>query len=448
MLDKIKSFIKEDPSWAAFLGSVFAAGFSLPLARLLLVVSLVLSAFPKMTKRGPFRRNLPTTGWLAYLLVALVITAIMAATNTDPLIVPDKGLGKITKLLWYIAIPLTIVQVNSTERFKLVLKVFVCGCLITAFSVTFFNPLLALLQINWPRNAAAPANETQRVIVEWAGRFGITESIREWVYSGYRAPDYMASMLKLGTMQDSQRLMVALPAALCLCIDAKGTRLPRRKRIFGIIALVLIFCGLMLTFKRGPIMCAIFVCGAIVLRYMGVKGLVALVLCCIVFAAHPAVRLRFSQLPEEFSPKKGGRALMWTQIVPAVHEEHPYGIGFRALTNEKMRQHGKNVERRQNHVHSTPLQSFVDFGWLGVAVYLFWMGAAIAAAIKSLLATRVKGASQRAVRYVPFAMLAALILYGLIEYNLADAEIVILYSLAMGMSTFRAGGQEASETPA
>ena len=45
-------------------------------------------------------------------------------------------------------------------------------------------------------------------------------------------------------------------------------------------------------------------------------------------------------------------------------------------------------------------------------------------------------------------MLAALILYGLIEYNLADAEIVILYSLAMGMSTFRAGGQEASETPA
>ena len=139
---------------------------------------------------------------------------------------------------------------------------------------------------------------------------------------------------------------------------------------------------------------------------------------------------------------------MWTRIVPAVHEEHPYGIGFRALTNEKMRQHGKNAERRQNHVHSTPLQSFVDFGWLGVAVYLFWMGTALAAAIKSLLVTRLNGESRRAVRYVPLAMLAALILYGLIEYNLADAEIVILYSLAMGMSTFRAGGQEASETPA
>ena len=437
MLDKIKSFVKEDPSWAAFLGSVFAAGFTLPLTRLLLVVSLVLSAFHSKTKRSPFRRNLPTLGWILYFIVALIVTAIMAMTNTDPLIVPDKGLGKITKLLWYIAIPLTIVQVNSTERFRLVLKVFVCGCLVTAFFVTFLNPLFALLQVNWPHDLTAPANETQRQLVEWSNRLGITESIRKWVYSGYRAPDYMASMLKLGTMQDSQRLMVALPAALCLCIDARGARMPRRERVLGVIFLVMLFCGLMLTFKRGPIMCAIFVCAAIILSYMGAKGLIALALCCTIFAVHPAVRLRFAQLPEEFSQKKGGRALMWTQIVPAVHEEHPYGIGFRALTNEKMRQHGKNVEQRQNHVHSTPLQSFVDFGWIGVAVYLFWMGAALAAAIKSLIATRIKGVSQPAVRYVPIAMLTALMLYGMIEYNLADAEIVILYSLAMGMASFR-----------
>ena len=34
----------------------------------------------------------------------------------------------------------------------------------------------------------------------------------------------------------------------------------------------------------------------------------------------------------------------------------------------------------------------------------------------------------------PFAMLAALVLYGLMEYNLADSEVVLLYAFAMGLS--------------
>ena len=123
---------------------------------------------------------------------------------------------------------------------------------------------------------------------------------------------------------------------------------------------------------------------------------------------------------------------MWTQIVPNLHEEHPWGIGFRALTNEKMRQISRRVEQRQNHVHSTPLQAFVDFGWLGAAAYTVWMIAALATAFVSLR----KSSSASVVRFVPLAMLSTLILYGLIEYNLADAEVVLLYALAMALASF------------
>ena len=39
-------------------------------------------------------------------------------------------------------------------------------------------------------------------------------------------------------------------------------------------------------------------------------------------------------------------------------------------------------------------------------------------------------------RFAPLAMLSALMLYGLMEYNLADADVVLLYSLAMAMASF------------
>ena len=438
-VDTVES-IKADPGWTAFVCAVFFMGLSLPAARAFAVLSFVFSiTYRSRSSRSPFRLSPPVLGWLVYLALAIAVTAIMAAVNTDPLIEPAKGLGKINKLAWFAVIPLTAAQVNTPDRFRTTLKALVAGCLITALFVLFINPIGAWLQTNWPADTSSPDVGIQQTLVNIASALGITKSIDAWVHSGYRAAGYMASLVKLGTMQDAQRLMVAMPAALCLLIDMHREGATKKRKIFAAIALAVIFCGLMLTFKRGQIICAVLICGLIALRLIGAKAVLALVLASAIFAAHPAVRMRFSQLPEEFSTAKGGRALMWTKIVPGIHAEHPYGIGFRALTNEKMRQHGKHVEQRQNHVHSTPLQSFVDFGWLGVGAYAFWMAAAFYAAIRTLLKTRARKNTHDkppAIRYVPLAMLTALALYGLIEYNLADAEIVLLYSLAMGMSLF------------
>ena len=98
----------------------------------------------------------------------------------------------------------------------------------------------------------------------------------------------------------------------------------------------------------------------------------------------------------------------------------------------------RRVELNLNHVHSSPLQSFVDFGWAGLAVWALWMGLGFRA--PGRIARRARrpapGASVRetACYAAPLAMFAALFLYGLVEYNLADSEVVLLYGLALGLT--------------
>lgn len=437
---KIIQTIKADPSWTAFLAAVFAMGVSMPLARLLIAVCFVLSLRPSSTIKPKFHLTWPVIGWMAYFAIAFIVTEIMATVNTDELIVPREGLGKITKLLWYALIPLAAAQVNSEERLSTTLKALVCGCALTGLGVILMNPVAAWIQVTLPdaaQIAAGTLSPAQASLLNFTNALHITDSINDWIVDGYRAADYMGAMFKLGTMQDAQRLMVALPAALCLCLVAFREHHSRRTRVISSVAAAIVLAGLVLTFKRGPLIFGVLATSAILVRLVGARALAAIAIVCIVTAMLPAARLRFSQLPEELSAKKGGRMLMWTQVVPKIHAEHPYGIGFRSLTNDKMRQFAPRVELRQNHVHSNPLQSFVDFGWLGVCVYLFWMMAAIATAVCGMNKNREAKGPWSVLRYAPLAMLSALMLYGLMEYNLADAEIVLLYSIAMGIASFR-----------
>ncbi len=125
--------------------------------------------------------------------------------------------------------------------------------------------------------------------------------------------------------------------------------------------------------------------------------------------------------------------LMWTRIVPALHAEYPRGIGFRSLTAIKMHNVDWHVERNRTHVHSVPLQAFVDFGWAGPAAWLFWMLLAFRAAVKLRCDASAAGLMP-AEASIPLATLSALVIFGLVEYNIADAAVVPLYSLAMGLS--------------
>lgn len=437
-LNRAIEYIKEDFVWASLLAFVFFCGVSMPLARIFLLISAVGSLVRAIRQHSWARISRPTIGWLAYFVLALVVSIIATCCLNDPQLNPSKGLGKIDKLIWYIGIPIVALSVNSKERFVQLLRWYVIGCLIGAIIVIISYPLKSWIMCNIPKvsHMKNPAiRETIPLLSQWL--FYVTEFLGVgddiWAeirkYFAYR-PSHMSEVFILqGTMQEAQRFMVAVPAAFYLFIDACKQKLPCKQRFKQLIILLLIALALIFTCKRGPLLAVLVVMVPLVFYYF--KRITVLVLglfIAVVFLV-PASRARILELPEEFTIEKGGRYAMWTQIVPAVHEEHPYGIGFRSLTTEKMRQHCPNMENFQHsHVHSTPLQALVDFGWLGVAAYAFWYLFTIVSAVIYWK----RGAGLYAV--IPLVMFTSLALFGLVEYNLADGEIVLLYSLGMGLS--------------
>ena len=114
------------------------------------------------------------------------------------------------------------------------------------------------------------------------------------------------------------------------------------------------------------------------------------------------------------------------------------GVGFRGLTFDALRKaptpNAWRLELNQNHLHNNFLQVLVELGWAGLAVYLAWMAVSFRAVIRR---ARTPWAEERdgdaLLRTAPLLVLSALFLNGFVEYNLADAEVTLLYGLAMGL---------------
>lgn len=405
----------------------------MPMARVFLALSAIFAIAEHICKRKRFSVSLPGWGFAAYFAVAFIVSAAMALTCSDNLLVPAEGFRKLDKLMWYLGIPLAATLTDSRQKLIETFKAFTWGCAVTAAMVVLFNPAGAWLQSIMPsKNAVARGIMTdfQRTVLSLCEQLGVKKTIYEWIYDGYRAKTFTNAIIKLGTMEDAQRLMAALPVSLWLAVhnDFKqdGGSKSARRRLASCALPLLIFLGLFVTFKRGPLFIAVAVSLPVLFRAVSRKTVAALVL---IFAAAaciiPASRKRITDLPGEFSQEKGGRMAMWTIIAPELRREFPNGIGFRSLTNEKMRSIYKEVEQRQNHLHSVPVQSLIDFGYPGLAAYVLWMILALYIPISAM-----RGGDPEA--YAPAAVILSLMIYGLIEYNLADSEIVLLYTISMG----------------
>ena len=429
----VRNCVGTDPSWAAFLAFAFFSMVSLPLARATLAISLVLS-LASPTVRSRFRLTPPGLGWLAYFVLAVAVSGAMAVANSDwgvahglmpavdPYIEPARGFRKLPKLLWYFAIPMAALQVRDVERFRSAFRAWIAGGLILALTVILFHPPLAWLQVHCHGGPA------------WFNRWLSSPVWQPW---GGRPPNFQFAFSSLGTMHDAQRLMVVLIASVCAMV-ASGRR--NLRKWWAITAVVVI--GLVMTCKRGPLLVGVVVSAVVLARHVRWWKILA-VAALVMLAAfiQPQSRARLLDLPNEFSTdshllvKRGGRMLMWTHIVPALHAEYPRGMGFRSLTAIKMHNVDWHVERDRTHVHSVPLQAFVDFGWVGPIVWGLWMFLAFRAAVRLRRDGPALGLDG-AEALMPLAVLSSLVLFGLVEYNIADAAVVPLYSLTMGLASF------------
>jgi len=190
--------------------------------------------------------------------------------------------------------------------------------------------------------------------------------------------------------------------------------------------------ALVLSFKRGSWICAVLCGGLLATRGMSIRGFLLLLLAGTVVLCLPPVLDRILALQGEFQEGNGGRFLMWRDIAPVIIRDHPWGIGWRGLTNEWMRQIAPAVELNQTHLHSNILQVIVETGWAGFAVYAAWMMKALLDALGLRSAAGSAGEAKLALGL--FFALLALMLNGIVEYNFADAEIVLLYAFLMGLT--------------
>ena len=125
---------------------------------------------------------------------------------------------------------------------------------------------------------------------------------------------------------------------------------------------------------------------------------------------------------------------MWCRVVPFLIHAHPAGVGYGCLTNDMMREAYRKVEPNRNHVHANWGEVLVETGWLGLGLYLLWMGKALLDGIRMIGGTRMAAWKDRAVGVAVLLMFVGLLLNGLVEYNFGDTELMFVYAVLMGLA--------------
>ena len=184
-------------------------------------------------------------------------------------------------------------------------------------------------------------------------------------------------------------------------------------------------------FKRGSWICGFGVLALFVASKTNWKYLLILVVAVMSTFVLPPVRARMEGLKQEFQ-SGSGRMMMWSEITPVLVREHPWlGIGYRVLTPDMMAKINRHVERNRNHLHSNIAQVVVETGFIGLFVYLLWMGSALFEGIRLVFSPKIAPAAG-ILSMALLLMLVFLLANGLVEYNFGDGELILAYGIVMG----------------
>lgn len=383
-------------AFAALAGTMFGIAFSIALGQMAAGLCFALTAVGFAGRRIRFRW--PGSAWWAVAFGAVAVLSIIRGLD------PHHLWSKARDLLWFLLIPVTAMLVRSPERARHLILAFVAGCVVQSIETCVGNP------------------------------------IRAWRHPN---PDFVGSLINLGSMTDGQMLMLGLVITLVLLVMTWRTE--RRVSLGLALALFLQAGGLLLDFKRGSWFCAALLAGGFVLSHARWRTGLLLLATLALLAVLPPVQTRLGQLGREFDVKGGGRLTMWLRVTPALVKAYPGGVGYGALTNELMRKACRRVEHDRNHVHANWAQILAETGWMGLAIYVAWMAWLVGAALAWVRAARSGPGPLYAVALGVFMGVAGLMLNGLVEYNFGDVELTIVLAVFAGLIAVRRAG---AATPA
>ena len=375
--------------WAciSLLGSTLTLGVSLPLARGFLVMALIFICLDFLKTRA--RPWIPLIAGLA--LAHLLLTVLSTVWGINP----ERGIGKLHKLLWFISLPAAAWIIRKPERLGIFLKALTLGIGIKAVQSLLMIPLNAI-----------------RHLADF--------------------PSFSLALIDQGSITDAERIMVGVVITAALLIAGYSSR---RRFWWGVMAIQTL--ALILQFKRGSWFSAVIVLGLLAILHLRRRSILMMACLMVVISVLPPVHTRLAALRTEWDestwqPGNTRRLLMWKYIAPPLIKEHPWmGIGYRSLTPEMMKKANRWIEPNRDHLHSNPIQVLVDTGIIGFAFYLLWM---IRAVYDTILYRRraAHGPDSKWMAAALLAGLVALLVNGLVEYNFGDGEIVLMYGFIMG----------------
>ncbi len=369
-------------AWRFFLSGFCCLPFSITLGQTLLIPALVLQTVSLARNRRLWRW--PTTAWggLLYLLVTLL------AAGLQPELA--RGWDRLSGLRWLILLPVAATFVTDHRRRTAFLAALATGSVLLALLTLIANPWQA-----W--NALRAEHATVSTFSE--------------------------ALIHEGGIIQAQLLMLGMLATLGLL----ALPVAEKKRWLLPTALAVQAFAFILHFKRGSWICFVpLLVVWIVFRTRGKRLwilLPALALGLATMAVVPPVRHRISHIRQELDARHGGRWTMWTQVLPGLVRDYPWGLGYRQLTNERMREYAPHVEPDRNHLHSNIAQTLSDSGWPGLGAYLLWMGGSLALALRRAWLAR-RSSEQESVLAATFLlMFVALLANGLVEFNFGTSVL-------------------------
>ena len=226
-----------------------------------------------------------------------------------------------------------------------------------------------------------------------------------------------------GSMTESGQLLFALgfSAALWLAGGLWPAWIGKTTLLHGL--------ALAINLKRGVWLGAITtltILGGLRSRRLLVATALSVILAII---AIPAVRARLMNTQRDlFLP--GQRYDIWTAAIDVI-ERFPMGIGRK---NGTILRDYPNINARHKHAHNNLLQITMEFGFLGLLAFVWWM------VEWARVLRRIAHASPRGDPVIEAIALASVSTFvgfhvaGLVEYNFGDTEVLLVVFLTMGLT--------------
>ncbi len=209
---------------------------------------------------------------------------------------------------------------------------------------------------------------------------------------------------------------------------------PRPRRIALLaVSLVLILVSLFATYTRGSWIG--FAVGAVLLLRRHRIALLALLLggALLIALGPPDLRDRLVSIAEPGHPRNAERLLIWKHGLHLVAERPWTGTGL-WIPSELLGQSAATelgTIKVHSHMHDTPLQIAVTMGIPGLLAF-GWLVVAFARLARRASAAEIHNLWEEGLVAAYPAILAALLVNGLFEWNFGDSEILGLFLLLTG----------------